>query len=250
MRPALGLHRLGVVLVAAAVLALATAMHVSPVMAVDPPVLTSLDPDSAPAYGAGLTLTVNGTGFVAGSTVLWNGSARTTYTVSTALVSGSAETVGLAVTAGLPAGASAVFNPATVSAGGSSSLTVATSGSTPPSTSTLTITGTAPSATHAPTVSLTVVAQPTIAVDDFANYRVFQRDIGGTSKSVTISGTYANMDWSRVEARGWSTERTRQSSTGRPLTRRPAEGPSPATSLSRREAGTTSKYAPSTPQTP
>ena len=143
MRPALGLHRLGVVLVAAAVLALATAMHVSPVMAVDPPVLTSLDPDSAPAYGAGFTLTVNGTGFVAGSTVLWNGSARTTYTVSTALVSGSAETVGLAVTAGLPAGASAVFNPATVSAGGSSSLTVATSGSTPPSTSTLTITGTA-----------------------------------------------------------------------------------------------------------
>jgi hypothetical protein len=41
---------------------------------------------------------------------------------------------------------------------------------------------------------------PTIAVTDFANYRVFQRDIGGTSKSVTISGTYSNMDWSRVEA--------------------------------------------------
>ena len=41
----------------------------------------------------------------------------------------------------------------------------------------------------------------TIAVNDFANYRVFQRDIGGTSKSVTITGTYADMDWSRVEAR-------------------------------------------------
>ncbi len=42
---------------------------------------------------------------------------------------------------------------------------------------------------------------PTIAVNDFANYRVFQRDIGGTSKSVPISGTYSNMDWNRVEAR-------------------------------------------------
>jgi hypothetical protein len=44
-------------------------------------------------------------------------------------------------------------------------------------------------------------AAPTIAVNDFANYRVFQRDIGGTSKSVTISGTYSNMNWNRVEAR-------------------------------------------------
>jgi hypothetical protein len=41
----------------------------------------------------------------------------------------------------------------------------------------------------------------TIAVTDFANYRVFQRDIGGTSKSVTISGTYSGMAWSRMEAR-------------------------------------------------
>ena len=40
-----------------------------------------------------------------------------------------------------------------------------------------------------------------IAVNDFANYRVFQREIGGTSKSVTVSGTYSNMAWNRVEAR-------------------------------------------------
>ncbi len=51
------------------------------------------------------------------------------------------------------------------------------------------------------TATVTVADPPTIAVDDFANYRVFQRDIGGTSKSVAVSGTYANMDWSRVEAR-------------------------------------------------
>ena len=40
-----------------------------------------------------------------------------------------------------------------------------------------------------------------IQVNDFANYRVFQRDIGGTSKSVTVSGTYSSMNWNRVEAR-------------------------------------------------
>ena len=47
------------------------------------------------------------------------------------------------------------------------------------------------------------VAAPnsTIAVSDFADYRVFQRDVGGTSRSVTVSGTYSNMDWSRIEAR-------------------------------------------------
>jgi hypothetical protein len=44
-------------------------------------------------------------------------------------------------------------------------------------------------------------AAPTIAVNDFANYRVFQRDIGGTSKNVIISGSYSNMNWSRVDAR-------------------------------------------------
>jgi hypothetical protein len=46
-----------------------------------------------------------------------------------------------------------------------------------------------------------VTTAPTITVNDFANYRVFQRDIGGTSKSVTVSGTYSDMNWNRVEAR-------------------------------------------------
>ncbi len=52
------------------------------------------------------------------------------------------------------------------------------------------------------TATLTVnPAIATIAVNDFPNYRVFQRDIGGTSKRVTISGTYSNMNWNRVDAR-------------------------------------------------
>jgi hypothetical protein len=52
-----------------------------------------------------------------------------------------------------------------------------------------------------PPTLATLAVTPTISVSDFANYRVFQRDIGGISKSVTVSGTYSNMNWSRVEAR-------------------------------------------------
>jgi hypothetical protein len=46
------------------------------------PVFGSLSPASAVAGGAGLTLTVNGSGFVASSVVRWNGAPRTTTFVS------------------------------------------------------------------------------------------------------------------------------------------------------------------------
>ncbi|MFC7669867.1 DUF4394 domain-containing protein [Hymenobacter humi] len=46
------------------------------------PTITSLSPNSATAGDAGFTLTVNGTGFVSGSTVSFNGSTRTTTFVS------------------------------------------------------------------------------------------------------------------------------------------------------------------------
>jgi hypothetical protein len=76
-------------------------------------------------------------------------------TVSTAVTSGSAQTVALSAS-GLPSGASASFNPASVTAGASSTMTVTTSSSTPTGTSTITITGTGASATHTATFSLTV----------------------------------------------------------------------------------------------
>jgi hypothetical protein len=76
----------------------------------------------------------------------------------------------------------------------------ATRTATPTSTRTATRTST-PTATLTATPTATLTGSPTIAVNDFANYRVFQRDIGGTSKSVTISGTYLNMNWSRMEVR-------------------------------------------------
>ncbi len=81
----------------------------------------------------------------------------TAYTVSTAVTSGSAQTVALALS-GLPSGVTGTFNPASVTAGSSSTLTVTTNVATPPGTSNLTITGTGSTATHVTTVSLTVTA--------------------------------------------------------------------------------------------
>src|SRR5439155_26507831 len=61
---------------------------------------------------------------------------------------------------GLPAGATASFSPASVTAGSGSTLTVATAASTPAGTSILTISGTAASGAHSTTASLTVNAPP------------------------------------------------------------------------------------------
>jgi hypothetical protein len=61
------------------------------------PAITSINPSSVPAAGTGFTLTVNGSGFVAGSTVNFNGAGLSTTYVSstqlTALISGSANAV-------------------------------------------------------------------------------------------------------------------------------------------------------------
>ncbi len=46
------------------------------------PAITSITPDTATEGGAGFTITVNGTGFVADSVVQWNGSDRTTTFIS------------------------------------------------------------------------------------------------------------------------------------------------------------------------
>ncbi len=79
----------------------------------------------------------------------------TTYTISTAVTSGSAQTVSFSAS-GVPSGASASFSPTSVSAGGSSTFTVNTSTSTPTGTYNITVTGTGSSATHATTVTLVV----------------------------------------------------------------------------------------------
>ena len=77
-------------------------------------------------------------------------------TISTALASGSAATVSLALS-GVPTGATGSVLPASVTAGQSSILTV-NAGTAAPGNYTLTITGTEGSNTHSTTVALTVVA--------------------------------------------------------------------------------------------
>jgi hypothetical protein len=53
------------------------------------PTTTGLSPSSATAGGEAFTLTVNGTNFVDGSTVRWNGSDRTTTYVSSTQLTAS-----------------------------------------------------------------------------------------------------------------------------------------------------------------
>ena len=86
-------------------------------------------------------------------TVIQGGSG--TSMVSTAITSGSAQTVSLSAS-GLPSGASASFNPISVTSGTSSTLTLTVGASTNTGTYPLTITGTATSATHSASVTLVV----------------------------------------------------------------------------------------------
>ncbi len=80
-----------------------------------------------------------------------------TSTISTATTSGSAQTVSLSAS-GLPSGATASFNPASVTSGGSSTLTITVGSSTATGTYSVTVTGTGTSATHSTAISLTVTA--------------------------------------------------------------------------------------------
>ena len=75
-------------------------------------------------------------------------------TISTAVTTGSAGTVGFAVS-GAPAGATATLSPTSVTAGGSSTLSV-NAGTVAAGTYTLIVTGTEGTATHSTSVSLTV----------------------------------------------------------------------------------------------
>ncbi len=82
-----------------------------------------------------------------------------TSTISTAITSGSAQSVSLSVS-GVPAGATASFNPTSVNSGGSSTLTI-NSGTAAPGTYSLTVTGTSATATHTTSVNLTVTGTTT-----------------------------------------------------------------------------------------
>ena len=90
--------------------------------------------------------------------------ARRPTTVGTTLVSGTAESVALTAS-GLPAGVTAAFSPASVTAGGSSTLTLSSTSATTAGVYPITVTGTAASATHSANYTLTVT---TAADNDFS----------------------------------------------------------------------------------
>ncbi|HEV7663170.1 MAG TPA: hypothetical protein VGQ62_06515 [Chloroflexota bacterium] len=122
-----------------------------------------------------------------------------TSTISTALTSGSAQTVALSAT-GVPAGASASFNPTSVTAGSSSTLTL-NSGSAAAGTYAVTVTGTGPSATHSTLVTFTINAAPppnefSIAVSPSSLSLVQGTSGTATVSTATTSGTAQTVSFS------------------------------------------------------
>ncbi|MGQ0837569.1 proprotein convertase P-domain-containing protein [Actinokineospora sp.] len=116
------------------------------------------------------------------------GSSATT-TVSTSVLSGTAESVTLSAT-GLPAGTTASFSPASVTAGGSSTATITTAASTPAGTYPVTITGGAASATRSTTFTLTVTAVGGCAGTNGTDVAI--PDNATVNSTIAISGCTGN----------------------------------------------------------
>ncbi|SCG79510.1 Serine protease, subtilisin family [Micromonospora echinaurantiaca] len=123
-----------------------------------------------------------------------------TTTVGTATTNGSAQSVSLSAS-GLPSGATASFNPATVTSGGSSTLTISTSASTPPGTYPVTVTGSAASGTRTATYTLTVTGSGGGGCSGSNGTDVAIPDTGATvSSSITIAGCARNASSSSTVA--------------------------------------------------
>jgi subtilase family serine protease len=115
----------------------------------------------------------------------------TSATVSTAVTSGSAQTVSLSAS-GLPSGASASFSPSSVTAGGSSTMTISTSSSTPAGTYSVTITGTGSSATHTATFALTVSSAGGCTAAQKITNPGFESGSTGWSATAGVIGQYGS----------------------------------------------------------
>ncbi|MCK2213837.1 M28 family peptidase [Actinomadura sp. ATCC 31491] len=152
-----------------------------------------------------------------------------TATIATSTTAGTAQTVNLSAT-GLPTGASAAFNPASVTSGGSSTMTLSTAPTTPAGTYTVTVTGTGETGTRTATYTLTVQGtsggrtltnDTDYPIQDYANTQSsIASTLTGTATtpvrvSITISHTCAedldiwlrgpNGTWYVVDAYGGTT---------------------------------------------
>jgi hypothetical protein len=124
-------------------------------------------------------------------TVAAGGSAA--YTVTVTAVNGFAGSVSLSAS-GLPPGATASFNPASVTGSGTSNLTVTTSASTPAGSYTITITGTSGTLTHSTSVTLVVTGPGDFALSASPASQTVRRG-SSTSYTVTVtaSGGFAGL---------------------------------------------------------
>lgn len=124
---------------------------------------------------------------------------NTSYTATVTGSGGFNGSVSFSVS-GLPSGASASFNPASVTGSGSSTMSVTTSTATPSGTFTLTITGTSGSLVHSTTVTLvvnpapapnfTISASPaslTVRRGTSGNYTVTITAVNGFTGTVSLS---------------------------------------------------------------
>ena len=148
--------------------------------------------------------------------------ASTSYTVTVTPTGGFTGTVTFSAT-GLPAGASASFNPPSVGGSGTSTMTVTTSSTTPTGTSTLTITGTSGTLVHTTTVTLVVSnpgadfaisaspASQTVVRRGSTSYTVTATPTGGFTGTITFSvsglpgGATASFNPPSVNTSGGST---------------------------------------------
>ena len=109
----------------------------------------------------------------------------TTYTVTVGSLNGFGGMVGLSVS-GLPAGATPVFSPSSVTGSGTSTLTVTTTTSTASGTYPLTITGTSGSLTHTTSITLTITPQPNFSLSASPSSLSIPRGGSGTS-TITVN---------------------------------------------------------------
>ncbi len=135
------------------------------------------------------------------STVTINAGASASYTATVSPVNGYAGTVALSAS-GLPSGATASFNPASIGGGsGSSTLTITTAGSTPGGSYTITITGSDSTAglSHPASVTLTVNApnfslsaspgSQTVTAGSSTTYTASVSPINGFNSAVSLSAS-------------------------------------------------------------
>jgi hypothetical protein len=173
-----------------------------------PPVITTIAPTSATAGGAGFTLTVNGTGFVTGATVNFNGVARTTTFVNStqvtaAILAGDIATAGtfnVTVTNPAPGGGTSGNSPFTVNnplptltslsptstLAGGAAFTLTVNGTNFNSSSVVNFNGTAKTTTFVNATQVTAsIAAPDIATAGTFNVTVTNPAPGGGTSTTS-----------------------------------------------------------------